>query len=597
MSLFTNYKPYVRWWWFANKIYEKDIKTQLDWIKNNGFGGVEIAWIYATNYENHLVAPKFLSKKWKALVNYATKYAHSINLQCDFTFGTCWPFGGSMITEKYCARNFEGLSKDRVNGSWELEPGRILNHLERGALQYYSNIMGQGLKESIKINHCCLFCDSWEIDINNIWTDNFEMKFQNYYGYDITPFMTNINTEVNVRYDYRKLIADYIINEFYRPLTDICHKLGALSRVQCHGSLTDLLEAYSTIDIPESESLLFDPPFSQIAASAAALTNKIRVSAETFTCLYGFKPALYMQQEYIGDLKLLADSLFANGINFIIWHGMPYFNELFYATIYVGPNSSLSPYFNDFNNYLTQVSHLMHQGTTYSKAAVYLPLEDNWMKNIYPDNLRRPGGIHYFDLRHLTFPTEVKDYRPLWITYPFLAKSKVKNSKLYCGTCKFKFLYIDVDWLDIQSLIELLRIATEGVLICLKRLPKQPGYVKYKEYQIYLNKLLSLTNVKSNLHDLTFGKPLLKSDLNIDYWCRQLDDNLIIFLAHPKSTSVIYPMIYQQSDCTNNILVNLEIYKFHKIFKIPCTFEPHQSLIIKLNQSGLITFEDIKFQF
>jgi len=34
-------KPYVRWWWLAGPFCERDIETQLSWVKQMGFGGVE----------------------------------------------------------------------------------------------------------------------------------------------------------------------------------------------------------------------------------------------------------------------------------------------------------------------------------------------------------------------------------------------------------------------------------------------------------------------------------------------------------------------------------------------------------------------------
>jgi len=36
-------KPYTRWWWFASEIRKDDVARQLDWLKERGFGGVEIA--------------------------------------------------------------------------------------------------------------------------------------------------------------------------------------------------------------------------------------------------------------------------------------------------------------------------------------------------------------------------------------------------------------------------------------------------------------------------------------------------------------------------------------------------------------------------
>lgn len=39
--------------------------------------------------------------------------------------------------------------------------------------------------------------------------------------------------------------------------------------------------------------------------------------------MYGF-PATYLRQEQTADLKMVADALFAQGINHHVYHGMPY---------------------------------------------------------------------------------------------------------------------------------------------------------------------------------------------------------------------------------------------------------------------------------
>ena len=44
-----NAKPYARYWWFASKMQEEDIRYNLDWLKENGFGGVELAWLSTWN--------------------------------------------------------------------------------------------------------------------------------------------------------------------------------------------------------------------------------------------------------------------------------------------------------------------------------------------------------------------------------------------------------------------------------------------------------------------------------------------------------------------------------------------------------------------
>ena len=41
----TNSRPWVRWWWLRGPFTTKDITGQLEWLRDTGFGGVEIAWL------------------------------------------------------------------------------------------------------------------------------------------------------------------------------------------------------------------------------------------------------------------------------------------------------------------------------------------------------------------------------------------------------------------------------------------------------------------------------------------------------------------------------------------------------------------------
>ncbi|MBK6482490.1 MAG: hypothetical protein IPG01_05010 [Chitinophagaceae bacterium] len=103
VSYYPTSKPFVRWWWFATEIKQKDIKHQLDWVKEMNFGGVEICWLYplyryqkmyAEKYNRHYPidtsAQKWLSPEWSDMVAYTKSYADSIGLSCDFTFGSAW---------------------------------------------------------------------------------------------------------------------------------------------------------------------------------------------------------------------------------------------------------------------------------------------------------------------------------------------------------------------------------------------------------------------------------------------------------------------------------------------------------------------------
>ncbi|MEO0206656.1 MAG: glycosyl hydrolase, partial [candidate division WOR-3 bacterium] len=564
----------------------------------------ELAFMYPL--PNSEPGPKWLSEKWSELVVYAKAYAKKIGLGCDFTFGTAWPFGGSFIEEKDASKNFYGLSSQRLEKSWEIphsKPSYILNHLDHNALERYAEKMGRALEPALKISPSALFCDSWEVNTELLWTDGFEKLFVDEFGYDIRLYIRDLNKRQSARYDYRKLIAKLIINEFYVTFTEICHKLGGISRVQCHGAPTDLLAAYSIVDVPESESLLFDPHFSQIPASAGAISGKEIISAETFTCIYGWLPypgpGPYQEKEQIADLKLLSDAMFANGINFIVWHGMPYNppggKNRFYATVHTGPDCNFAKELPEFNQYLEKVSALMRSGKSYAEAGVYLPLEDAWIQNELPEELHRPSAHYHWELQYVKFPEDLKGYRPLWVTNHFLSNAKCENGVLKIGLMNFDFLYVDVDWLDIKALENLVSLAKKGCPICVSKKPSQPGFNKDKKYDDLVRNLFSQKSVSGILQKTTKKPPLIEGPFVPEFWCRHIDDEIIIFFSHPMTKSISYPMRYGQSFCETNMEIKIALNFSGVRTPLTLCFKPYQSIILRLDRKGNYKFEEINF--
>jgi hypothetical protein len=598
-------KPYTRWWWFNAPIREEDVRYQLDWLKQNGFGGVEIAFQYSQ--PGSAPGPEWLSPEWSQAVAYAKRHAERIGLGCDFTFGSAWPFGGSIVDEADASRTFNGLSEQRLGKSWERAVDRplyVLNHLDRRALERYAQKMSAALRDALAGATSALFCDSFEVDPEGLWSDGLDQTFALRFGYDLRPHMKRLAELPDIRYDYRRLISDTILDEFYRPFTEICHRLGAVSRVQCLGTPTDLLAAYCAMDIPESETILFDPHFSQFAASAAAIAGRRIASAESFTCLYGWKPhpgpGPHQGEEQIADIKLVADALFANGINFIIWHGMPYNaaggSNRFHASVHVGPDSSFAPELPGFNRYLEQVSTIMRQGRAYSDVAVYLPLEDNWMLDRLPAELKRPSAEWFWELQYQRFPADLIGFRPLWVSMGLLKDADYRDGKLRVGRAEFNWLYVDVGWLDSSALRDILRLARQGLPVCVRRCPSEPGKVKYEQYQSDLDELLSLPNTFSQVSSLraAYGlAPLVESESSVtpkvspipEFWCHVDGDDHVFFFAHPASRGVQYPLRYGQSKEAQGTSLKLKLLGRD----VTLDFPAYGSLLVRVSKSGKVS--------
>jgi hypothetical protein len=594
-------KPYVRWWWLSGPFTKADISAQLEWVQAQGFGGVELAWIrpdWLDEQGADAVRPALLSPDWSELVSYTKRRADELSLGCDFTFGSSWPFGGPWVAEETAARTFDGISTQEAHSTWETEqpgPARVVDHLSEGSLRAYAKPLLEALQTALEGSPSALFCDSLELRTERMWSEQLWAAFEERFGYSLRPYVDTLEAHADVRYDYRKLIAETMVREFFQGFTQICHENNAYSRVQCHGAPTDLLAAYASVDVPESEALLFHPRFSRIAASAAAWAGKGIVSAESFTCMYGFPgwddaAEEYWKEEKPGDLKLLADALFANGVNEIIWHGMPYQpagKEIeFYASVHVGPESGFVSHIPALNHYFEAVSAAMQRGRTYAQLGVYLPFEDALMQDRLPEERRTPGANFYWEMRDARPPAEAEGYQPIWISLPFLREAFVVDSRVVSRQLRLPALFVDCEWLDAEALDELLRLADCGAHIIWKGLCKQPG--KRLDHG-YSEKQERVARARNTCSDLSQSAPLLEGDDLPPCWVRQHEGGeLTIFFAHPLAKEITYPMPRGFSDAAKDEVRTVVLRWQGKEIPLSLRFERGCSLTVCVGREETI---------
>ncbi len=590
-------KPYSRYWWFASEIKKEDIRYNLDWLKENGFGGVEIAWVYPLNAINknldqtYTPRQKWLSPQWQQLVEFTIRYADSIGIGCDLTMGTLWPFGDSYVTYEQASQRFGEIKRQKISKSWEHpQSGYVVNHINPDHyLPYFERLLDSFPQPKTNISQA-YFIDSWEVKTEKLWTDGFDTEFKQKYGYDILPNMNNLYDEKNkeILYDYRKLISEKVVR-FYRDFDSVLNEAGIMSRGQCSGAPCDIISAYSFMDIPEGEAMLYEAEYNSIPSSAALLSGKNKVSAETFTCLYGW-PRHYIREEQTADLKLVADAMFANGINKIIWHGKAHNPKdqdttNFYATVHLGNDGSLAGELPAFNRYLSTVSGYMQMGRTYSDVAVYLPAEDAWIKGLMPKEKQFIWAKEYYEMRYVYFPTEVRGFHPVWINSEFLNNSSLENGVLKIGEASFRSLYVDANYMDISALKRITELAINGFPVTMKKTPVQAGTIKHAEWPMLIQQLSQLPNVDTKFE--TNCKPLVEANVVPMYWARETNQSLIIFFAHPKCKNIKFPVEYGQSYSEEIIKLPVTINYMDKQYKTELVFSPYQSLLYEIKNGQL----------
>lgn len=597
-------RPYARYWWFASEINKEDIRYNLDWLHNNGFGGVEIAWVYPLNRmypeadSTYTPRQPWLSDEWQKIVAFAISYADSIGLACDMTMGTLWPFGDSQVTYNQASQTWGTEDRQKIRASWEYPvEGYVVDHLNP---VHYLNYFGRMLerfprpKTGIPQSY---FIDSWEVQTQKLWTDGFGDEFEARYGYRIEAFLDAIYEEGNRQrlYDYMCLISEKVV-AFYGHFTATLNSHNIFSRAQCAGAPADIISAYARVDIPEGEAMLYEPEYNQIPASAATLSGKRVVSAESFTCLYGW-PRDYLRQEQTADLKLVADGLFANGINHIVWHGKPHNPKnqdtvSFYASVHLGPDGALAREIPAFNQYLEKVSAVMKRGVPYTDVAVYLPTEDAWINGMLPKEKQMRWLWGHYEMRNIYFPDELEGFHPTWINREFLEQASWENERLMAGSASFSSLYVDAVYLDLATLKSIAMLASQGLPVTLKKLPEQAGTKNYPEWNIWRNELIRLPNVNPGFSAVSL--PLIEGEVIPPYRSRKDGNTLYIFFANPKAKRLSFPLDYGQSYSENT--ESFQVVINHENIAIPLTlqFEPYQSLLYEIKDS-VATKMDISF--
>jgi hypothetical protein len=280
-------RPYARYWWFASMIKKEDVRYNLNWLKDNGFGGVELAWVYPLNRldpndTNYTPRQEWLSDEWSDIVQYTIEYADSIGLGCDLTFGTLWPFGDTYVTFDQATQRYgEPGWRQQIIYSWQHpKTGYVVDHLTSGNyLPYFDRMLKAFPRPETKIPQC-YFIDSWEVETEKLWCNGFDEDFQESYGYDISPLMDSIyDPDYHEQlYDYMSLVSEKVLR-FYSDYDSAVNSVGILSRGQVSGAPCDLISGYALLDVPEGESMLFEPEFCAIPASAALLSGKKYVSS------------------------------------------------------------------------------------------------------------------------------------------------------------------------------------------------------------------------------------------------------------------------------------------------------------------------------
>ena len=110
----------VRWWWFGVAVEKPELLHELQQMKADGIGGVELAFVYPevlNDPAKGLVNLPFLSPGMLDAVRYAQAEGRRLGLRVDVTLCSGWPYGGPATTLEHAAYHLRTSRRERSRRS------------------------------------------------------------------------------------------------------------------------------------------------------------------------------------------------------------------------------------------------------------------------------------------------------------------------------------------------------------------------------------------------------------------------------------------------------------------------------------------------
>ncbi len=169
--------------------------------------------------------------------------------------------------------------------------------------------------------------DSWEVGAQN-WGTGLREKFRQRAGYDPLPYLPVLTgtfvgdqeTSERFLWDYRRVLADVLADEYYGKLRELAQRSGLKMSAEVYGGgMFDSVQAAGRIDVPMAEFWVFQKPrifLARLASYSAHTYGRRIVGAEAFTGGSGRDK----WQSHPATLKAIGDAHYASGVNRFIIH-------------------------------------------------------------------------------------------------------------------------------------------------------------------------------------------------------------------------------------------------------------------------------------
>ncbi len=165
---------WTRWWWHGSAVDEAGITSELEALRDAGFGGVELTPIFGVIGEEEDFV-EYLSPRWVVLLEHTLSEVARLGMQADMATGTGWPFGGPWVTSedasKYLAHTVYELSGgERLTEPITYTQEPILRRITNGALALYRAAEASG-REMAELDTAAVLRDARSVTLDDLNRD------------------------------------------------------------------------------------------------------------------------------------------------------------------------------------------------------------------------------------------------------------------------------------------------------------------------------------------------------------------------------------------------------------------------------------------
>ena len=533
----------MRWWWFGPAVDKSELERELRAMKDGGIGGVEIQPVYPVTLDDPargLANLPYLSDGFLDAVRFANDKARELGLRVDITLGSGWPYGGPHTPidlasaklrvehltaaatlplpkigdgEKFVAAFLSrGTAFDRIvtvnDAGLHLPPdtpagaavlvfiasrthqavkraavgaeGPVLDHYSAAAIANHLHSVGDRLLQAFGAHPpYAVFSDSLEA-YGADWTGDFLAEFQRRRGYDLTPYLPALASDMgdvtsSIRHDWGKTLTELANDNYLTPLRQWAAAHGTRFRSQTYGIPPVNLSSNALVDLPEGEGSAWKRfSTTRWASSASHLYGRPVTSSETWTWLHS--PVFRATPQ---DMKAEADIHFLQGINQLVGHGWPYSPPQagdpgwhLYAAAVFNQHNPWWIAMPDISTYMQRVSWLLRQGEPVADVALYLPTADAYAGFT-------PGHDSVSEsMDHLLGPNVIPQILDGGYNYDF-----IDDDAIAAVGIKYPILILpNVERMPLKTLTKIAEYARlGGIVIATGRVPSRaPGFLETK---------------------------------------------------------------------------------------------------------------------